>query len=146
MNPAPTNIRRRTCLKCGFIGNTAEAKCPACGGFMRPTSAIRVLGVVMIALGGFLIAAMAVISLWVYNLAQQSSASGVTSRFTGTKNQMLMMFGIFGLVILFGIVSLITGLWQLVFGKRNKTLTWVVLGLGVIFVIGGLAVSNFFGR
>jgi hypothetical protein len=146
MNSALANTRRRTCLKCGFIGDTTEAKCPACGGLMRATSTIRILGVVMIALGGFLITTMAVISLWAYNLIQQSSAPGTSARFTGTKNQMLMMFGVFGLVTLFGVVALVTGLWQLIFGKRNKLLTWVVLGLGAVFVIGGLAFNTFFSR
>jgi hypothetical protein len=59
---------------------------------------------------------------------------------------MLMMFGVFGLVTLFGVVALVTGLWQLIFGKRNKLLTWVVLGLGAVFVIGGLAFNTFFSR
>jgi hypothetical protein len=113
---------------------------------MRATATIRVLGAVMIALGGSLITGMAVISFWAYAMIHQSSALSATARFTGTKGQMLMMFGLFGLIMLFGIVALTTGLWQLIFGKRNKILTWFVLGLGAIFFIGGLAVDAFFGR
>jgi hypothetical protein len=133
-------------MKCGFMAETAEKKCSRCGGLMRTTTTMRVLGAVMIALGGFLIVFMGIITLWAYNLVQHSSDTGTGARFTGTKDQMLMMFGVFGFVMLFGVVALVTGSWQLIFGRRNKILTWVVFGLGAIFVIGGLAFDAFFGR
>ena len=96
-------------------------------------------------LGGFLIVFMGTISVFVWNLVNKTSADGHRS-FTGTKSDQVMIFGVFALVILFGVVALAAGLWQLIFGRRNKILVWVILGLGFIFVIGSIASSYLLGK
>jgi hypothetical protein len=44
---------------------------------------------------------------------------------------------ILGFVFFFGFVSFAAGLWQLILGRRNMILIWVILGLGVVFLVGG---------
>jgi hypothetical protein len=47
---------------------------------------------------------------------------------------------LFGALILFGLISAITGLWQLAVGRRNKYLVWLGLGLGVLLYAGALLI------
>lgn len=47
---------------------------------------------------------------------------------------------IFDLVISISLAAMAGGLWQIIFGKRNKLIVFAVLVFGVIFAITGLAV------
>ncbi len=130
------NVQHRICFKCRWEGKSAERLCPRC---RRPTQTrgfIRGTGAVLAALGGFLLVLMSVITVAVIGLIAQSGKPG-SGQFTGTKTQMILMFGVFGFVLLFGFVSLIAGLWQLVFGRRNMILVYFILFLGAVFLIGG---------
>jgi hypothetical protein len=75
------------------------------------------------------------------NMIANSDGPGTGSRFTGTRSDMLFMYGVFGLVLVFGLTSLVAGLWQLIFGKRNMMLVWIMLSLGAIFFFIGMAVQ-----
>jgi len=52
------------------------------------------------------------------------------------------MFGIFALVFFFGFTAFVAGLWQVIFGKRNLWLVWIMLGWGAILVFIGSAVQG----
>ena len=78
---------------------------------------------------------MGYIAFWMVNLLNNPSSTG--GKFNGTREQLLMIFAIFGLVIVFGMIAFLTGLWQLIFGRRNKIFVWGVAGLGfLLFVVG----------
>jgi hypothetical protein len=93
--------------------------------------------VVLAALGAFLVAVMGTITVAVIGVVSQSGKPGTGVRFSGTKDDMAIMFGVFGFVLLFGFVSLVAGLWQLILGRRNMILVYVLLLLGSLFLIGG---------
>ena len=114
-----------------------EKLCPRCHKRLHTRTEIRTLGGVLATLGTFLIVVMGAITIWSVGMVSNSGKPGSTSRFTGTKDQMYLMFAIFGFVLLFGFASLIAGLWQLVFGRRNMLLIYAILGLGALFLIGG---------
>jgi len=80
---------------------------------------------------------MGYISLWAIDAAGKG-------RFTGTQQEKLLIFGLFGVLLTFGFWSFVTGLWQVVTGRRNKILAWLVVGLGLLISIGGGAVAVFF--
>ncbi len=127
----------RFCFKCKWEGESAEKLCPRCRKPTQTRGFIRGTGAVLVALGGFLIVVMGAITLWAVALVQQTGKPGVTARFNGTKDQMIIMFGVFGFVLLFGFVSLTAGLWQLIFGRRNMVLVYAILALGAVFLVGG---------
>lgn len=137
MNSAPLVVQHKTCFKCKYEGQTAEKLCPRCRKRLHTATEIRTLGGVLAALGAFLIVVMGAITVWSVGMISNSGKPGATSKFTGTKDQMYLMFGIFGFVLLFGFTSLVAGLWQLLFGRRNMMLIYIILGLGVIFLVGG---------
>jgi MFS family permease len=137
MNPAPSNVQHKTCFKCKYEGETAEKLCPRCRKRLRTRTEIRALGGVLAGLGAFLVVMMGTITFFAIGLVSQSGKPGTGARFTGTKDQMYLMFAIFGFVLLFGFTSLVAGMWQLIFGRRNMILIYVMLALGAIFLIGG---------
>jgi hypothetical protein len=131
------NVQYRFCFKCKWEGETAEKLCPRCRRATQTRGFIRATGAVLVALGGFLIVVMGAITIAVISIIEQSGKPGTSARFTGTKDQMLMIFAIFGFVLLFGFVSVIAGLWQLIFGRRNMILVYFILALGALFLVGG---------
>jgi hypothetical protein len=81
---------------------------------------------------------MGYISLWAFNVFDNDAPG--QARFTGTQQEKQIIISLFAVLILFGVMSFVTGLWQLIFGRRNKLFVWAVLGLGVLVAIGGGAV------
>lgn len=57
------------------------------------------------------------------------------TRFSGTTMQSLIVLGVFGLVLTFGITTLCYGLWQIKTGKRNIRVAYFMVGLFSFFVI-----------
>jgi hypothetical protein len=57
---------------------------------------------------------------------------------------MMVMFGIFGAVLLFGFSSLLTGIWHAITGRRNLQLIWIMLGLGIALFIGAKVILAVF--
>ena len=86
-------------------------------------------------------AGMAVLSWIMYGIINNNDPRAST-KFTGTENDMLFMFAIFGLVFFIGLTSFVAGLWQVIFGKRNLILVWIMLALGGIFFIVGTIVRG----
>ena len=130
---------RRTCPKCGYIRATAETKCADCGKPLQKVSTIRSLGVVIVILGALLLGIMSKLSLWIYGTMSSAGNSG--NHFNGNPKDMLFIVFAFGLVISISIAVTVGGLWQIVFGKRNKLIVIAVFVLGVIFAVSGLAVA-----
>lgn len=130
---------RRTCPKCGYVRETAETNCHDCGKPLQKVSIIRTLGVVLVALGGSLLAFMGWLSFWAYGTIANPSASG--SHFNGTAKDLFFMIFVFGLVMAIALGAIAGGFWQIVFGKRNKLIVFAVIGLGIAFAVTGLSVA-----
>ena len=107
---------------------------------MKSPAALRALGVVLVVLGGGLMVGMAVLSWIMYGIVNNNDPRAST-KFTGTESDMMFIFGIFALVFFFGFVAFVAGLWQVVVGKRNLILVWIMLGLGGIFFFVGTVVK-----
>jgi hypothetical protein len=96
----------------------------------------RVRGWIQLLLGLFLVGFMGLIT---FNLAPSMLRAGETvgggGRFTGTPEQGLLILGLFGLVITFGLGSAAAGLWQIATGRRNNWIFGFMLGLFVILML-----------
>jgi hypothetical protein len=95
---------------------------PSKKGIQSPTK-LRVLGGVLVGLGGLLMGGMAVLSWVMYGVIQNSGDPRAATRFTGSGSDMMFMFGRFGLVFFIGLTAFLAGVWQLIFGRRNL---WLV--------------------
>lgn len=129
-----SNAKERSCYKCGYFAETAETACPNCKRLLFTTTSTRIRGTLMILCGIALIGMLGYISLW----ALSSVGGSGESRFTGTQQEKLVIFGLFGVIIFFGFGAFVTGLGQVITGRRNKALAWAVVAIGIaIFAAAG---------
>ncbi len=131
----------RVCPKCNQITETPETKCPRCGKRLQKVATIRTLGALSTVLGIVLLAGMSWLSWWIYHTISASGNPNATSHFNGGSREIAFIAFVFGLIIIFSLTATIAGIWQLIFGKRNKLLTLIVIILGFVFVGTGLAVT-----
>ena len=138
---AQPRLIKRTCPKCGYIRETTDTKCPDCGKTLVSVMRIRVLGVFLVMLGTCLLVFMSALSYWIYGLINEPTKPGSTPRFTGGPQEIRFIIFVFALVILIALVSVLGGLWQIIFGKRNKLLVIVIIVLGAVLVVTGRVIS-----
>ncbi len=103
---------------------------------------IRVAGWILIGLGVFLTIFMGWIAAVVVNIMIHSDDPDATTRFTGGPGMRAFTLGVFGVVIAFGLLSILNGVWQVRYSKRNphfiRWMLWVASGFGVIGVLTGV--------
>lgn len=99
----------------------------------------------MIVLGFLLVAMMGAITL---NVAPSmlSGAGSTGAKFNGTPEQAFLILGLFGLVIVFGLTCVASGLWQIVTGRRSIWIVVVVLALTFLLIVAGSAVRSALAR
>jgi len=91
-----------------------------------------VVGALLSIIGAGLSLGMAYL-LVVVGQAMRPSAGG--GSFTGTPRDTTYFYAILGAVLVFGITSLITGVWQVIVGRRSLLLSAVVLLMGLATVV-----------
>ena len=122
---------------CGISVDGNIKKCPECGWAMRSPRNIRVRGWVLIGLGLFLVLFMGAIawSIVPSMLAAGKEVDGMT--YTGTPEQTELFLAIFGMVILFGLLSFANGIYMVANGRQNRLFTIICLLIAaVLFAIG----------
>lgn len=134
-------MARGVCVKCGAFVERSVAGCERCGGKLQSPVTIRILGAVLFSIGTVLVAGMAFLIVWAMGAVANADDISSGSRFNGTRSDMLLVFGIFGFVLLFGLTSIVAGAWQLIFGRRNRPLVWIILAFGGILLAGGIIVQ-----
>ncbi len=124
---------QRFCYKCHFPARPADARCPRCGGALKTRANIRMLGGVLVFLGGFI----AVIMLGVLALMIGIFAQTPASKVRGEEAKVMLALGVVLATLGIGISFAVAGLWQIIFGKRNKWIVWISLALVVVtFIVG----------
>ena len=69
---------------------------------------------------------------------ERISDPGATTRFTGTASDATFAYGVFGVVLALGLTFVLAGVWQIVYGRRNKKIVFVALALVAVFYALGL--------
>jgi len=91
----------------------------------------------MVLCGVILMGMIGYISLWAIDAVAGTTGQ---SRFTGTQQEKLMIFALFGVLMVFGFLSFVTGLFQLIAGRRNKLFVWAMVAFAALVFLGGGAV------
>lgn len=112
---------------------------------MPSAQGIRRRGWLTIVLGFLLVTMMGAIT---FNLAPTmlSGAGSSGPKFNGTPEQAMLILGLFGLVIVFGLTCVASGLWQIVTGRRSIWIVVVVLALTFLLIVAGSAVRSALAR
>jgi magnesium-transporting ATPase (P-type) len=126
------------CSRCGTETDEPLGKCPRCGRRLQKTGTVRALGWVLVVLGGLLSAFMAWLFVYFTRLIAHSDDPGATTRFTGTASDATFAYGVFGVVLALGLTFVLAGVWQIVYGRRNKKIVFVALALVAVFYALGL--------
>lgn len=124
----------RFCYKCHHPAGSFDVKCVRCGGVLRTKATIRILGGVLIFLGGFISTIMAFVAMFMYGALTQK-ANG--SRFNGSEAELMFAVGIIGLTFVVGVAFALAGVWQIVFGRRNTVIVWISIGLVIVLLVVG---------
>jgi rRNA maturation protein Nop10 len=122
----------RSCDKCCEETFQALDECPRCGGKLRTARQIRTLGFVLVFIGGFLVLLMGGVTIFVIGLISQAANEGRSSRIMEETTAFVAIFALFALVIMFGLVCIIGGVWQILFGRRNKYIKHIIIALTVL--------------
>ena len=109
---------------------------------LQTSMSIRVRGAALTLCGVILAAMMSFLSIWTMNVFNNPEGSG--ARFTGTNQEKMIIIGLFGSLLLFGAVCILTGMCQVILGRRNRTFNRAVIAAAVLVSIGGGAVMIFF--
>jgi len=125
-----------SCMKCNFETTEAFTHCPQCGGLMFGSKRVRILGWLLVVIGAFLVIMMATVTVFL---------AADFSHFTRTAIQAVFMFFLFAVVIAFGLLALVAGAWQIKYGKRNKTIMFIGLGVAILLGITMFASLRVFG-
>ncbi len=126
------------CYKCDFeTRREGVTDCPRCGHKLMTAGRVKALGWVLLVLGLFLVAFMGAITLVVTGIIMRTGQPGSTSSFNGGPKELALIYGIFGLVIAFGLTCTVAGISQARSGRRSKKLVKVMLG--IVFVLMAVA-------
>jgi MFS family permease len=128
-----TDPNQRFCYKCHCPASISDVRCPRCGGPLKTKANIRLLGGVLVFLGGFIAVLMLGVMVLIFGIFSQTPASKIK----GEEAKALWAIGVVGLTFGVGVAFAIAGMWQIIFGRRNKYIVWVSLALVVILLIAG---------
>ena len=128
----------RICFRCGYTTpDAAQGFCPNCGQALRGVGRVRVLGWVLVALGVMLLLMVGTISVIVTGVVIHTGEPGATSGFEGGPEVLLLMYALFGVLLVFGAACVASGVSQVRHGRPNRKLMFVVLGIGFGLLIAG---------
>ena len=125
----------RSCLGCGYEGDSSAALCPECGDRMFSASSVRSRGWVLIVIGVTLAIFMGVVIINQAINVYHSGDPNAKVRFTGGTGMLWLMFGVLALVFSFGVACIANGIWQVMYGKRNSNLASIISGLFVVLIL-----------
>lgn len=131
----------RQCFKCNYEGVTGPIACPRCRSSKFLTSSnIRTRGVVLVVIGLFLAGMMGSIAVIVGMLLLGSKDPETIRKVNKDIVTFLAIYGLFAAVILFGVHSIISGVWMIAAGKRSRFLVWMMWAiLALLAVLGAVA-------
>lgn len=130
------------CNRCGAETNEPLGHCPRCGRRLHKTSTIRGIGWLLVVLGGGLAAFMAWLTLTIRRIVEHSGEPGATTRFTGDASDARLIYAIFGLVLALSLTFVAAGVWQIIYGRRNKKFIFVALILAAVLYAFGWYVGD----
>lgn len=127
----------RICYKCDYETNNPLGACPQCGHQLRTTAQVKRLGMLMAALGVALTLFIGGVAFVVAGIIWPPSNLNPSARFNGGPEILIFMFGIFAVAITFGLTTLLAGIFQIKYGRRNLKMVKVMLTLAFTLVVVG---------
>jgi MFS family permease len=123
---------------CGAVFEGLHRHCPTCGNTAVPQKRVRRLGAVQVACGFFLLALMGAVSAYTAPLILAENARPGSEMAGGTGT---MILGLYALLLLFGAGAVVSGVYQVRFGRQSWRLLAVLVGIVAVICFGAYAVE-----
>jgi multisubunit Na+/H+ antiporter MnhC subunit len=120
---------------CATLVEGPATTCPKCGGPMRSVGESPIRGIILLVLGLILFIGMGVIFLNTYPTFSNPGVQVDGSRFTGTAEQGRQALMLFGVVIVFGLLAIVNGIYMLVTRQQSKVFIVLTLALAAILLV-----------
>ena len=139
-NPAVINSTPRICHNafCSFETIEAIRRCPKCKRPVLTALEFRLLSLVLIPCGLFFVALGAGL---IYIIANPFSDPDIP-KLKGGSAVAILLYGFFGLFLVFGFAVVMAGLWQFITGKPGKRLVTVIVALLMTFLFVIIAAKS----
>lgn len=129
-------------LLCGNKVDGDVNQCPKCGKRMKSSSTVKRLGWLLLGLGLFLVGLLGFISaaMWpaLTETAYDIQISGTSSHFNGTADQARAVMNLFLLIIGFGLLNIVNGIYQVAAANRSRLLSVAGLLVALWIVVVGV--------
>jgi hypothetical protein len=137
-----------TCDRCGGVVPYWGDSCSRCGKVVHPPHRLRIMGGIYLLVGAGLSGVMVYIIYVLAYIMRHSRDPGAKVHFNGNALQAVMVFAILSVPLLVGVTLVLTGLWQLRYGRRNLklvkvTFVWFYLLIGASLLIQGANLVKF---
>ena len=119
----------RSCYRCGHETPQALERCPQCGYPLLTAQAIYSRGWLLLVLGVVLAGGIAVLTVLIVQHLDD---------FTGGPAMLVFTFSVLYVVFGFGVVALVSGVYQIVYRRRHHNLVRVLLWMATLFFALGL--------
>jgi hypothetical protein len=129
----PANVESRTCHNywCNYTTGEPLDHCPKCGRPLITPRTFKLLGWALLFLGGLL--ALGAVSLTILVAPKLPYVRG------GLGGRLLIL-GVFGALLAVGLTFMMSGLWQVLSGRRSQSLTTfgivLLVALSIIVALG----------
>jgi uncharacterized paraquat-inducible protein A len=129
---AYTVCRNAACAT--LVEGKADA-CPKCGGPMRSVGESPIRGIILLVLGLILLIGMGIIFLNTWPTFSNPGVEIDGSRFTGTAEQGRQALTLFAVVLVFGLLAVVNGIYMLVTRQQSKVFIILTLGLAAVLIV-----------
>jgi len=120
---------------CATLVEGPATVCPKCGGPMRSVGESPLRAITLLVLGLILFIGMGVIFLNTYQTFSNPGVDFDGSRFTGTAAQGRQALTLFAVVMVFGLLAIVNGIYMLVTKQQSKVFVILTLGLAAILIV-----------
>ena len=126
--------------RCAELVEGRVATCPKCGGPMRSVGELPGRGLLLVIIGLILLGIMAPIS-WALlpSLLHPGETLSDGSSFTGTAEQARMVLILFGLLLAFGLMAVLNGVYMMATRRQSWAFIIGTLVLAGLIVFAGFA-------
>ncbi|HKX83800.1 MAG TPA: hypothetical protein VJL58_06260 [Pyrinomonadaceae bacterium] len=133
----------RQCFNCNYEAVTDQTICLRCRKkkFFRSGN-IRTRGIVLLVVGLFLVVFMGAIGVFVALMLLGSMDPESARKINNEWFTLIAIYCIFAAVIAFGLNSIVSGLWMIAAGRRNRFLVWVMWALLLVLLVAGVAMRT----
>lgn len=126
------------CKSCGGLVPFWGDSCLRCGLQAHPPWRLRVRGGIYLVLGLGLCGGIGYLMVVIANIMQHSGDPHATVRFNDTPAQAMGIFAVLWVVMLVGLTVLVTGVWQIRYGRRNLKLVRIAMSWYVLIWVAYL--------